>query len=160
MTIYKLKEIVSNTVVCESLAVFSMPQIRKTGQCLEVHMVKIFREFLAEISNFLKFRETFLYYSRPNYDEMKDTIWLSWIPKLYVCMQKTTQIYVFTVALVTLKSFFRLNSLVKFREKSENRPMFRTRLIWTYQWGTHKLGYGGSFGRPLEWTLAWPVVLS
>jgi hypothetical protein len=125
MTIYKLKEIVSNTVVCESLAVFSMPQIRKTGQCLEVHMVKIFREFLAEISNFLKFRETFLYYSRPNYDEMKNTISYPGYPNF---MQKTTQIYVFTVALVTLKSFFRLNSLVKFREKSENRPMFRTRL--------------------------------
>ena len=130
MTIYKLKEIVSNTVVCETLAVFSMPQIRKTGRCLEVHVVKIFREFLAEISNFLKFRETFLYYSRPNYDEMKNTISYPGYPNF---MQKTTQIYVFTVALVTLKSFFRLNSPVKFREKSENRPMygrpmFRTRL--------------------------------
>ena len=89
MTIYKLKEIVSNTVVCESLAVFSMPQIRKTGQCLEVHVVKIFREFLAEISNFLKFRETFLYYSRPNYDEMKNTISYPGYPNV---MQKTTQI--------------------------------------------------------------------
>ena len=47
-----LSEIVgrkSNTVVCETLAVFSMPQIRKTGQCLEIHVDKTFREFLAEI---------------------------------------------------------------------------------------------------------------
>ena len=42
----------SSTVGCETLTVFSMPRIRKNGQCLEVQVDKTFLEFLSEITIF------------------------------------------------------------------------------------------------------------
>ena len=41
-----------DTVGCETLTVFSMPRIRKNGQCLEVQVDKTFLEFLSEITIF------------------------------------------------------------------------------------------------------------
>ena len=41
-----------STVGCETLTVFSVPRIRKTGQCLEVQVDKTFLEFLSEITIF------------------------------------------------------------------------------------------------------------
>ena len=45
------------TVVGETLTVFSMPQIWKTGQCLAGQVDKTFLEIFVGNYNFLKFRE-------------------------------------------------------------------------------------------------------
>ena len=64
-----LEYIFSNTVVCETLTVFTMPRIRKNGQCLEVQVDKTFLEFLSEITIFKVSRSyKCLIYSRSNYD--------------------------------------------------------------------------------------------
>ena len=50
-------KIASNTVVGETLAVFSLPQIRKTCQCLDGQVDTTFSEIFGGNYNFLKFRE-------------------------------------------------------------------------------------------------------